>query len=185
MLDLEKSKLESGAEVPRIFTVELKQDDPAKCTSAKMAKFRLARPIRESQIPRNSVVLTPFSELIVIPGDRDSVLSGGLTVIDCSWERASNVSTLKKSRGIPRKLPALLAGNPTNYAKLHKLSSLEACAAALYITNFKEHAQRLLSLYKWGDTFLSLNRDPLEDYSRAESQADILNIQEMYFRGHV
>lgn len=74
-----------------------------------------------------------------------------------------------------------LAGNPTNYSKLGTLSSLEAIAAALYIMGFKDHTEKILSIYKWGPTFLSLYREPLEDYSKAESVKEILEIEKAYF----
>ena len=61
----------------------------------------------------------------------------------------------------------LLAGNPTNYSIRGRLSTAEALAAALVITGFEKEAQQLLSVFNWGNTFLTLNKEPLETYSRA------------------
>jgi pre-rRNA-processing protein TSR3 len=169
--------------LPKLFILELRQDDPAKNTSAKMRKFGLARPTSASRISREAIVLNPFSELVLLPSDKQNVLSQGLVVIDCSWVHAKEVFS-RKFNGLQRRLPALVAGNPTNYSKLGALSSLEASAASVYIIGFKEFASRLLSLYKWGDTFLSLNKDPLEEYSLAESQEQIREIEESYFGKH-
>jgi len=74
-----------------------------------------------------------------------------------------------------------MAGNPTNYSKLNSLSSIEATAAALYIMNFRDFSKRLLSLYKWGGTFLSLNEDALNDYSTATGQDEMKKIELDYF----
>ena len=168
------------AKFPRVFTVEFREDDPAKCTSAKMVKFHLARSIRPNQIPRGSIVLSPFASEIVLNVDRAAALSEGLVVIDCSWVNAT--STFKRRlNGIQRRLPVLMAGNPTNYSKLNSLSSIEATAAALYIMDFRDFSRRLLSLYKWGGTFLSLNADALNDYSTATSQDEIKKIELDYF----
>ena len=37
---------------PHVFTLELHQDDPAKCTSAKMRKFGLARAVIANRISK-------------------------------------------------------------------------------------------------------------------------------------
>jgi pre-rRNA-processing protein TSR3 len=167
-------------EFPKIFTVELREDDPSKCTSAKMRKFQLAKSIRPNQIDRTSIVLSPFAAETVSRGDRGLALSGGIVVIDCSWVNAT--STFKRRmNGIHRRLPVLMAGNPTNYSKLNSLSSIEATAAALYIMDFRVLSERLISLYKWGETFLSLNLDALNDYSGATSQEEIKKIELDYF----
>ncbi len=166
--------------VPKLFTIELREDDPAKCTSAKMTKFHLARSIRPSKISDASVVLNPFAAEVLLRTDRSNTIRGGLVVIDCSWVNAS--PTFKRRfNGNQRRLPALMAGNPTNYSKLNSLSSLEAASAALYIMDFPEFSRRLLSLYKWGDTFLSLNQNALIDYSNASSQEEIKRIELDYF----
>lgn len=59
----------------------------------------------------------------------------------------------------------MLAGNPTNYGIIGRLSTAEAIAAALIITGFRDQGEKILSLFKWGSTFLSLNEDPLESYA--------------------
>jgi pre-rRNA-processing protein TSR3 len=172
---------------PRVFTVEFRQDDPAKCTSAKMAKFQLATPIRENHIPHDAIVLDPFADSVLSSTDSDLVKLHGLVVIDCSWVKASTAFSRGKHhyKGNARRLPALLAGNPTNYAKLHSLSSVEAAAATLYITGFKAQARRLLSIYKWGDTFLSLNQAALDDYASASNAEELTAIEKDYFPNEV
>ena len=74
----------------------------------------------------------------------------------------------------------MLAGNPTNYAVRGKLSTAEALAAALFITGFATEAQRVLSLFKWGPTFLALNREPLEAYAEA-SLSNLPKVEAEFF----
>jgi pre-rRNA-processing protein TSR3 len=166
--------------IPRVFTVEMRQDDPAKCTSAKMRRLGLARRISKNQIPPQAVVLNPSARSVLLNSDSAALLSGGLVVIDCSWNRAKDVFD-SKFKGIQRKLPALLAGNPTNYAVLGSLSSVEAVSAALYITDLKNQAKNYLAIFKWGETFLTLNQEVLEEYSKAETSERVREIEVSYF----
>jgi pre-rRNA-processing protein TSR3 len=98
-------------------------------------------------------------------------------------EVLTNYKYLRK--GIPRRIPGLLAGNPINYARLGRLSSVESLSACYYILGEKEYARLLLNKFKWGHTFLELNHDALEDYSAAEDRKKYLilnhNILEIMF----
>src|SRR3546814_672993 len=68
----------------------------------------------------------------------------------------------RSTKGIPRKIPAMLAGNPINYARLGRLSSVESLSACYYVLGEKKIASSLLDKFKWGHTFLELNHDALE-----------------------
>ncbi len=160
---------------------ELRQDDPKKCTSAKLRRFNLAHKLPNIRsIPKSSIVLNPASHITLSHDDRHNIELYGLAGLDCSW----NLSGELFSHRIPgenRKLPILLAGNPTNYATPEKLSTAEALAAALYITGFYPEAKQILSLFKWGNTFLSLNQEPLDAY--AKSPADKLEEKQRDYFG--
>ena len=147
------------------------QDDPRKCTAAKMVKFGLAQNIKK--IGSKGLVLDPFSEKTLLPISKSSINS--IVGIDCSWNLA-NEAFSKKFHGIKRKLPPLLAGNPVNYAKLNKLSTVEALSASLFILDFKEQSLLLLDKFKWGHTFYDLNKNLLEEYSKLESEEQIDSI---------
>jgi pre-rRNA-processing protein TSR3 len=111
--------------------------------------------------------------------DRPRVERWGLVAVDCSWNRVEEVFT-RRLRGVGRRLPFLVAANPVNYGQPGKLSSLEALAAALHILGFKAEGERLLALYKWGSSFLSLNRELLEAYRQAGSREEVLRLEESY-----
>ena len=141
------------------------QDDPKKCTSARLQAFRLARPLHTlKQIPSKSIVLNPTCNQTLSFQDRSLILQNGLVGMDCSWNLAETIFA-SNLRGENRKLPTLLAGNPTNYSARGKLSTAEAIAAALLITGFDAEAEKILKIFKWGNTFLSLNKEPLAEYS--------------------
>lgn len=157
----------------------LRQDDPSKCTAAKLAKFRLAEPVRF--IRRSSIVLNPFSRVPVTK--KDTAIADSVCAIDCSWERADEVLKHHRlaSHGIGRRLPAMLAANPTNYSKLGKLSSAEALAGALYVLGEKKLAADIMDKFKWGHTFLELNSNLLEDYAGAETEEQVTQLEKEYF----
>ncbi len=162
----------------QICVLLLKQDDPRKCTAAKLAKFGFARALYTfRQIPRRSLLLNPIAPHALLPNDKNIPC---LVAIDCSWEKASSQLS-RVFPGFARKLPTLLAANPTNYAKKHKLSSAEALAAASFIIGYKDVAEKLLSLFKWGETFLTLNSEPLEAYSSAKSEKELSEIETQFF----
>ena len=153
----------------------LKQDDPRKCSAAKLVKFGLAKPV--ARTASRTLILNPFSTKILLKSDKKSVNS--ITGIDCSWNLAT--SAFKKPfTGISRKLPPLLAGNPINYSKLNKLSTVEALAGAVYILGESELTHTLLQKFKWGPTFFTLNENLLEEYSKAKSESEILEISHEY-----
>ena len=153
----------------------LKQDDPRKCSAAKLVKFNLAKPV--TRTTSRTLILNPFSNKILLKSDKKLVHS--ITGIDCSWNLA--VPAFQKPfSGISRKLPPLLAGNPINYSKLNKLATVEALAAAVYILGESDLAHTLLQKFKWGTTFFELNKNLLQDYSKAQSESEILEICNEY-----
>ena len=152
-----------------------KQDDPTKCTAAKLVKFGIARQVKKTS--QKSIILNPFSKEFILAYDSSNVDS--ITGIDCSWELAQKMF-LKRFDGLSRKLPPLLAGNPVNYSKIGKLTTAEAIAGALYIIGFDELANSILNKFKWGHTFYDLNQDLLMDYSRACLQEEIVEIARNY-----
>ena len=154
------------------------QCDPKRCTGLKLKRHGLARIVTRTRfLPKRAIVLNPFSEIAFSPADRERVAEAGLIALDCSWEHAEKVLS-HHIRGTSRCLPVLLAGNPTNYAKLTKLSTAEALAAALYIAGFKDEAKQVLSIFTWGHTFFELNAMFLDDYAAAKDSTDIVAIMQ-------
>ena len=144
------------------------QDDPKKCTAAKMVKFGIAKNIKK--IGNKGLVLDPFSEKTLLPKDKSLINS--IVGIDCSWTLADQAFS-KKFNGIKRKLPPLLAGNPVNYTKFNKLTTAEALSASLFILGFRDEALAILDKFKWGHTFYELNQNLLDEYSKLESEDQI------------
>ena len=166
----------------RLTIYHAKQCDPKRCTGLKLKRHGLARVVTSIRfLPRRAVVLNPFGEIAFSPADRQRIQDFGLAALDCSWEHAQKVLSAHV-KGTSRCLPILIAGNPTNYAKATKLSTVEALAGALYIAGFREEAEKLLSIFTWGHTFLELNADLLEAYAGAKDSAEIVKMQSMMGR---
>jgi len=128
-------------------------------------------------LPDGAVILNPLSKIAFSPADRKRAESNGLAAIDCSWVHADNMFEMIR-RGSSRCLPYLIASNPVNYGIPTKLTTAEALAAALYIIGFKDKAEEILSIFKWGRNFIRLNQSFLESYSQAEDSLNIVRLQE-------
>jgi len=152
----------------KINVLMLNQDDPKKCTAAKLIRFGLAKKITKTST--NTLLLHPFSKKTLLPNDKNSIRS--ITGIDCSWNYADNVFE-KKYSGISRKLPPLLAGNPVNYSKLNKLTTVEAMSSAAFLLGYESLSHQLMEKFNWGHTFFDLNENLLKDYQHASSEEEI------------
>jgi len=159
----------------RIQVLMLKQDDPKKCTAEKLVKFGLASRIKKTT--NHTIVLNPFAEKMLLPKEKN--LSRSVTGIDCSWNLADSAFS-KKFQGFQRKLPLLFAGNPINYSKPNKLTTVEALSGALFILGYQDQSVKLLEKFNWGHTFFELNKNLLNDYSKLESEKEMIAVLESY-----
>lgn len=156
-----------------------KQDDPKKCSAKRLEKFNLAKLVHDSnQIPKKTIFLSPFSDKILSPNDFN--LSKILVALDCSWEKAEETFSKLRKKVNPRRLPYLVAANPVNYGKPYKLSTAEALSASLHILNQEEQGKKLMKKFKWGETFLEINREPLKDYSNAKNEEKIKKLEKEF-----
>ncbi len=157
------------------------QDDPKKCTAKKLHRFGFAtlqKTVR--RLPSHAVLLDPFAEKSLSCEDIALAQRHGLVALDCSWKTAEQTFQSLEIRMTPRALPFLLAANPVNYGKAYQLSTLEAFAAALYILDEVVQATSILGIYTWGHRFLELNKEPLEEYRKASSSAEVIQIMNKY-----
>ncbi len=150
-----------------IYFIDLKQDDPKKATMKRLKRFNLAEKVPRSRIQRG-LLLNPFADIYVTARDSKIITGGGLTVIEGSWNRADSLKKIMS--GNARKLPPLVPVNPVNYGKVGLLSSVEAVAAALYLTGFKDLSELILGKFSWGINFITVNREPLCEYSSCYDQ---------------
>jgi pre-rRNA-processing protein TSR3 len=155
------------------------QCDPKKCTGKKLAKFKLAQLHKTPRkLPSGAIFLNPMAQQALSPADN---YNRGIIVLDCSWEEVERIfPMLQKLRLEHRALPYLLAANPVNFGKPFKLGTVEAFAAALYILDHKKQAEDILNKFKWGHTFLELNRELLDAYSKARNSTEVVNIQDEF-----
>jgi len=154
------------------------QCDPKKCTAKRMVKFGLAKEVSVRQIPRGSVILSPFAEYALSPADREHAMKNALVVMDLTW---SNINEFPRPKGMnERALPFLIASNPVNWGRPMELNSAEAVVASLIILGEKEQADEFVKRFNWGDEFIRLNGNMLSDYSDAKDSSDVVRIQNEY-----
>ena len=168
---------------PKPVTVTIyhaKQCDPKKCSTLKLKRHNMVRLVYQArELPRGSVLLNPFSPKAFSPADQKRLRQRGLSALDCSWVHAKEVFDTS-APWTSRCLPYLVAANPVNFGKPTKLSTVEALAAALYIAGFREQGEELLSKFKWGLQFVTLNKELLDDYSEAKDSAGVVEVQRQF-----
>ena len=143
-------------QIPRLLCLHLNECDRKKCTALKLKKFGILEIVSNIKGKnRNSVFLNPLSKKIINIDDRTIIETFGLMIVDCSWKKIFNLKKLNLRNS--RKLPSLIAANPVNFGKWEKLSSAEALAAALYITEYTKQADQILAKFSWGAEFKRLN----------------------------
>ncbi len=151
-------------------------DDPAKCTARKLARFDLATLHRSARETPYGIVLDPHAERALSPADRDR--SHRLVALDCSWKTAEKEQF--SIHGVHRALPFLVAANPVNFGRPFELTTAEAFAAALVILGERSQAESILAKFRWGHTFLELNAEPLERYAACETSSEVVEVQQVY-----
>ncbi|XP_021748393.1 ribosome biogenesis protein TSR3 homolog [Chenopodium quinoa] len=152
------------------------QCDAKRCTGRKLARFNLLKELRVNA-GFGGIVLSPVGTHCVSREDYPLIKQRGLAVVDCSWHRLTDVPFAKLRCTAPRLLPWLVAANPVNYGRPCELSCVEALAAALLICGEEETAHLLLGKFKWGHSFLSLNKELLKAYSECKDSAEIISAQ--------
>lgn len=164
-----------------LYVYHAHQDDPKKCSARRMQKFGLAILYEAvEKLPYGAILLNPMAKKALSPADK-MYAKKGIVVLDCTWDEVERVfPLLRPKRMKERALPYLLASNPINYGKPFMLNSAEAFVAALYILGYNEQALEVARRFKWGGTFLTLNKEPLEAYASAKDSEEIVAIQKEF-----
>lgn len=160
----------------RLRMWDFSQCDPKRCTGARLARRGIFKsmPLRQ---PFRGLVLSPNGTECVSPLDVAILEEHGLSVIDCSWARLSEIPFQQMRAGHHRLLPFLVAANTVNYGKPSKLSCAEAAAATLYICGKIQAAKTVLNEFGWGNEFIKLNQELLELYRTAQDAGDVIRRQ--------
>eukprot|EP00238_Polyblepharides_amylifera_P013809 CAMPEP_0196598120 /NCGR_PEP_ID=MMETSP1081-20130531/94137_1 /TAXON_ID=36882 /ORGANISM="Pyramimonas amylifera, Strain CCMP720" /LENGTH=315 /DNA_ID=CAMNT_0041923767 /DNA_START=81 /DNA_END=1028 /DNA_ORIENTATION=+ len=185
---------------------DLGQCDPKRCTGRKLIHQKAVLELKLGQ-RFMGVCLSPMGTSSVSAEDRDIITQHGLSVVDCSWARLEEtpfhrMKAAHPRHGLsvvdcswarleetpfhrmkaahPRLLPWLVAVNPVNYGKPCKLSCAEAFAAALYITGHKQDAEALMSRFKWGHAFFSVNQELLDQYAACSTAVEVIAKQDAW-----
>nr|XP_043631914.1 18S rRNA aminocarboxypropyltransferase [Erigeron canadensis] len=172
---------ESEEESPMVSKIQLAmwdfgQCDVKRCTGRKLARFGFLKELKVGN-GFGGIALSPVGQQCISKEDSDLITRKGLAVVDCSWARLDDVPFTKLRCPAPRLLPWLVAANPVNYGRPCELSCVEALSAGLIICGEVENGELLLSKFKWGHAFLSLNRELLKAYSKCENSVQIIAVQ--------
>ena len=152
------------------------QCDPKRCTGARLVKRKMFQSMPLKQ-PFRGIVLSPQGTTSVSPADADILERFGISLIDCSWARLSEIPFSQMQAGHHRLLPFLVAANTVNYGRPSKLSCVEAGAATLYICGRVDAALAILQEFSWGMEFLRLNQELLDIYASCENSEEVVRRQ--------
>ncbi|KAF8564749.1 hypothetical protein P879_07533 [Paragonimus westermani] len=179
---LESDPCQSRTSIPTAMW-DFEQCDRRRCSGRKLVRFGLSRLLRLNE-GFGGVVLVPTASVVLSPAnDRELMVNGGLAVVDCSWAQLENTAFKKLKYKHGRLLPYLIAANPVKYGQPFQLSCVEALAAGLYIIGEPDQAIELLDKFSWGHSFLTLNEQLLDAYSKCSSSSDVLSVQGEFMDG--
>lgn len=153
--------------------------DPKRCSGRKLARFGMVKLLKLGH-RFNGMVLTPVGKKCVSPEDASILLEHGIAVVDCSWAKLQETPFNRMKAAHPRLLPYLVACNPVNYGIPCKLSCVEAFAATMYICGEKLAAALYLSKFKWGKTFININKELLDKYAACKNSTEVVGVQNKY-----
>jgi len=164
----------------RLIVYNARECDPKRCTAMRLHRTgNIEMTYSPVELPTGAILLDPFAEQALSMEDAEVVGQRGLVALDCSWKQIEQISRLR-TRMLSRALPYLVAANPTHYGRPTTLSTAEALAAALFILGERNRARGILSIFKWGPTFLELNHEPLEAYANARDSTEVVALQRQF-----
>lgn len=164
----------------RLIVYNARECDPKKCTTIRLYQFgKVQMTFHPRELPSGAILLDPFAEKALSREDAEIASKRGLAALDCSWKQIKRIARIRK-RMVPRCLPYLIAANPTYYGRPTTLSTAEALAAALFILGNRKQASEVLNVFKWGSTFLELNREPLKAYANARDSTEAVAFQRQF-----
>lgn len=74
----------------------------------------------------------------------------------------------------------MVAVNPVNYGKAFKLSCVEAIAATLFLAGFNDDSRSLLTRFKWGESFLDVNKDVFDLYDKCNTSSELAKVEKEF-----
>jgi len=148
-----------------------------RCSGKKLERLGLIKNLRVGQ-KFSGIIVSPNGKGVVCPEDREIVENFGSAVVECSWARLEEVPFNKIGGKHERLLPYLVAANPVNYGRPWRLNCVEAIAACFAIVGHSDWAELLLSNFSWGLTFLKINKELIDVYSKCTDSDSVQRAQE-------
>jgi pre-rRNA-processing protein TSR3 len=190
MRSLESTRSPSPRPPIRLLLLLAGEDHPKACTGRRLLRGGWVRSVsRVGENRSHPVVLDPHAPSPLSRADLPAAQSGGLLVVDCSWNRLADRGSLPESipsarQGtIRRRLPILIAANPQHYGRWTELNTAEALSAGLFVLGFPAEAARILEGFRGADGFLTINRDRLERYRAAADPDQVREAERSLFGG--
>ncbi len=169
-----------------LFLLVVGDDHPKACTGRRLLHRGLVRSaLRDVGPGGRPVLLDPYARTPLSRADLPSARSGGLLVVDCSWNRLADRRSLRPPSPVAarRRLPYLLAANPQHFGRLGELNTVEAFAAALVVLGREPEARRLIEGFHGGAAFLTINEARFDRYRAAPAAEDVVAAERAIWGG--
>jgi pre-rRNA-processing protein TSR3 len=167
----------------KLFMLNYGQCDPKMCTGMRLMKYGLLKEMKINS-KFQGILLTPTGKKMVSKEDHEIIKTKGICVIDCSWAKFNSLH-INLNKIETRLMPYLVAVNPVNYGKAHKLTCVEAIGASLFLAGFYQETDYLMSHFKWGSSFLEVNSELFGMYKSCNNGAEMKAIEEKYISDEV
>jgi len=158
---------------------DLNHCDAKRCSGKKLMRLGLLRALNLGQ-KHSGVIITPKGKVPVSPADTELLDAYGAAVVECSWNRVDQVPWSRLGGKCERILPYLVAANQTNYGRPWRLNCVEALAACFAICGRKEWAQDILSSFSYGESFLEINGELLDNYAACKDADQVKKAEEAW-----
>ena len=156
--------------------------DKKACSANRLYRLKLLKALTYKD-KFNGILLSPFGEKVVSPEDFAIMSQYGIGVVDCSWNRVDEVPKHKIKCRNHRLLPFLVAANPINFGKPHKMNCAEALAAGAYIAGHQQTAEVIMDQFRWGHTFLEMNKELLDTYAACKNAEEMAQVEQDFING--
>lgn len=176
----QETKFVSNNDLPfKLAMWDFDHCDPKRCSGKKLERLGMIKNLRIGQ-KYTGVIVSPNGKTVVCPDDREIVEQNGAAVVECSWARLDEIPFNKIGGKHERLLPYFVAANPVNYGRPWRLNCVEALAACLAIVGHYDWAEMILSKFSWGLTFLKVNEELIDIYSKCTDHDSIKKAEEEY-----
>ena len=134
---------------------------------------------RISMAPKRGILLDPLTDRILSPSDL-GLIEGSIVALDCSWKKIED-----SIRMIKRTTRLESASSRFYWQVIPSVGARAGCVQQRLLIALHCWTQRrglgLLAPFPFGDSFMSLNQQPLDAYASCSNEQEVSEVQWEFF----